>query len=118
MKEKYTPFLLSGTGKALVLLGSAGLLAAGIYGVTEVRVRVGTRPAYFCCCSCCFFYIFVEHTQFAVCGFVIVLKAVRFGSLLFLYCCLWAAYCTCFSVALFCFACCLLLSETSQKLML
>ncbi|CAM9391119.1 unnamed protein product [Ectocarpus sp. 12 AP-2014] len=35
MKEKYSPFVLSATGKALVLLGSAGLLAAGIYGVTQ-----------------------------------------------------------------------------------
>lgn len=38
MKEKYTPFLLSGKGKALVLLGSAGLLAAGIYGATKVNI--------------------------------------------------------------------------------
>ncbi|CAN0008284.1 unnamed protein product [Ectocarpus sp. 12 AP-2014] len=35
MKEKYSPFVLSAKGKALVLLGSAGLLAAGIYGVTQ-----------------------------------------------------------------------------------
>ncbi|CAM9170392.1 unnamed protein product, partial [Ectocarpus sp. 8 AP-2014] len=35
MKEKYAPSLLSVKGKALVLLGSAGLLAAGIYGVTQ-----------------------------------------------------------------------------------
>ena len=39
MKEKYTPFLLSTKGKALVLLGTTSLLAAGIYGVTQVRVR-------------------------------------------------------------------------------
>ncbi|CAM9260832.1 unnamed protein product [Ectocarpus sp. 13 AM-2016] len=35
MKEKYSPFVLSAKGKAVVLLGSAGLLAAGIYGVTQ-----------------------------------------------------------------------------------
>ncbi|CAM9359742.1 unnamed protein product, partial [Ectocarpus fasciculatus] len=35
MKEKYSPSILSTKGKALVLLGSAGLLAAGIYGVTQ-----------------------------------------------------------------------------------
>ncbi|CAN0269125.1 unnamed protein product, partial [Ascophyllum nodosum] len=35
MKEKYTPFLLSVPGKIVVLLGSAALLAAGIYGVTQ-----------------------------------------------------------------------------------
>ena len=39
MKEKYTPFLLSAKGKALVLLGTTSLLAAGIYGVTQVRGR-------------------------------------------------------------------------------
>lgn len=37
MKEKYTPFILSKTGKALALLGTAAILAAGIYGVTQVR---------------------------------------------------------------------------------
>lgn len=36
MKEKYTPFLLSTRGKVLVLLGTAALLAAGMYGVTQV----------------------------------------------------------------------------------
>ncbi|CBJ26527.1 conserved unknown protein [Ectocarpus siliculosus] len=35
MKDKYAPFVLSAKGKALVLLASAGLLAAGIYGVTQ-----------------------------------------------------------------------------------
>ncbi|CAM9835466.1 unnamed protein product [Ectocarpus sp. 12 AP-2014] len=35
MKDKYAPFVLSSKGKALVLLASAGLLAAGIYGVTQ-----------------------------------------------------------------------------------
>ncbi|CBJ26534.1 conserved unknown protein [Ectocarpus siliculosus] len=35
MKDKCSPFVLSAKGKALVLLGSAGLLAAGIYGVTQ-----------------------------------------------------------------------------------
>lgn len=35
MKEKYTPFILSKTGKALALLGTAAILAAGIYGVTQ-----------------------------------------------------------------------------------
>lgn len=38
MKETYTPFLLSTKGKALVLLGSAALFAAGVYGVTQVRL--------------------------------------------------------------------------------
>lgn len=38
MKEKYAPFLVSTKGKALVLLGSAALLAAGVYGVTQVRL--------------------------------------------------------------------------------
>lgn len=37
MKETYTPFLLSTKGKALVLLGSVALFAAGVYGVVEVR---------------------------------------------------------------------------------
>lgn len=37
MKEKYTPLLLSTKGKVLVLLATAGLLAAGIYGGTQVR---------------------------------------------------------------------------------
>lgn len=37
MKDKYSPLLLSGKGKAVVLLGAAGLLAAGIYGVTQVH---------------------------------------------------------------------------------
>jgi len=41
MKNKYAPLLLSRTGKTIVLLGAAGLLAAGIVGVHEVRsVRV------------------------------------------------------------------------------
>ncbi|CAM9850692.1 unnamed protein product, partial [Ectocarpus sp. 12 AP-2014] len=35
MKDKYAPFVLSAKGKALVLLASAGLLAAGVYGVTQ-----------------------------------------------------------------------------------
>ncbi|CAM9899558.1 unnamed protein product, partial [Ectocarpus sp. 12 AP-2014] len=35
MKDKYSPFLLSAKGKVLVLLGSVGLLVAGIYGVTQ-----------------------------------------------------------------------------------
>lgn len=37
MKEKYTPFILSGKGMILVLLGTAPLLVAGIYGATQVR---------------------------------------------------------------------------------
>ena len=37
MKDTYTPFLLSAKGKALVLLGSVALFAAGVYGVVEVR---------------------------------------------------------------------------------
>lgn len=37
MKNTYTPFILSGPGKILVLLATSGLLAAGIYGVTQVR---------------------------------------------------------------------------------
>lgn len=36
MKDKYSPVLLSGKGKAFVLLGAAALLAAGIWGVNEV----------------------------------------------------------------------------------
>lgn len=36
MKEKYAPSLLSVKGKVVVLLGSAALLIAGIYGVTQV----------------------------------------------------------------------------------
>ena len=39
MKDKYSPLLLSTKGKALVLLGTAGLLAAGIYGVVNVSER-------------------------------------------------------------------------------
>ncbi|CAM9128130.1 unnamed protein product [Ectocarpus sp. 8 AP-2014] len=35
VKEKFSPCILSGTGKALVLLCSAWLLAAGIHGVTQ-----------------------------------------------------------------------------------
>ncbi|CAM9869255.1 unnamed protein product, partial [Ectocarpus sp. 12 AP-2014] len=35
VKEKFSPCILSGKGKALVLLCSASLLAAGIYGVTQ-----------------------------------------------------------------------------------
>eukprot|EP00752_Nemacystus_decipiens_P008590 g7670.t1 len=35
MKDKYAPHLLSGKGKAVVLLGSAALLAAGIDGVVK-----------------------------------------------------------------------------------
>eukprot|EP00903_Cladosiphon_okamuranus_P015713 g14505.t1 len=35
MKDKYAPQLLSGKGKAVVLLGAAALLAAGIWGVNE-----------------------------------------------------------------------------------
>lgn len=38
MKNKYTPFLLSAKGKAIILIGTTGLLAAGIYGVTQVRI--------------------------------------------------------------------------------
>ena len=43
MKDKYSPLLLSTTVKALVLLGTAGLLAAGIYGVVNVSERPLTR---------------------------------------------------------------------------
>lgn len=39
MKNNYTPFLLSAKGKALVLLGTVALLAAGIYGVTQVDAQ-------------------------------------------------------------------------------
>ncbi|CAM9198844.1 unnamed protein product, partial [Ectocarpus sp. 12 AP-2014] len=35
MKDKYSPSLLSAKGKIVVLLGSAALFAAGIYGVTQ-----------------------------------------------------------------------------------
>eukprot|EP00904_Undaria_pinnatifida_P008204 jgi/Undpi1/4513/HiC_scaffold_18.g07867.m1 len=37
MKETYTPFILSGKGKALVLMGTATLFAAGIYGATQAQ---------------------------------------------------------------------------------
>lgn len=37
MKERYTPAILSIPGKITVLLGTAALLAAGIYGVTQVK---------------------------------------------------------------------------------
>lgn len=37
MKNKYTPFILSAKGKALVLLGALAILAAGIIGVTQAR---------------------------------------------------------------------------------
>lgn len=37
MKEKYTPFILSAKGKAVVLLGTLALLAAGIIGVMQAR---------------------------------------------------------------------------------
>lgn len=36
MREKYSPFILSTKGKALVLVGSACIFAAGVYGVTQV----------------------------------------------------------------------------------
>ena len=39
MRDKYTPLLLSIKGKTLVCLGTALLLAAGIYGATQVAVR-------------------------------------------------------------------------------
>lgn len=35
MRYTYTPFILSAKGKALVILGSLGILAAGIHGVTQ-----------------------------------------------------------------------------------
>ncbi|CAM9122089.1 unnamed protein product, partial [Laminaria digitata] len=35
MKTRYTPFILSATGKALVLVGASALLATGIYGVNQ-----------------------------------------------------------------------------------
>eukprot|EP00752_Nemacystus_decipiens_P003669 g3381.t1 len=35
MKETYTPLILSREGKTLVLLGSLGILVAGVYGVTQ-----------------------------------------------------------------------------------
>ncbi len=46
MKDKYTPLLLSTAGKALVLLGSASLLAAGIYGVVNVSATSPTWTWY------------------------------------------------------------------------
>ena len=39
MKETYTPFILSGKGRALVLMGTATLFAAGVYGATQVENR-------------------------------------------------------------------------------
>ena len=38
MRDQYTPFLLSKKGKVLVFAATASLLAAGIYGVTKVRL--------------------------------------------------------------------------------
>lgn len=35
MRDKYTPFILSAKGKVLVLVATASLLVAGIYGVTQ-----------------------------------------------------------------------------------
>lgn len=35
MEDKYTPALLSTKGKAVVLIASAALLSAGVYGVTR-----------------------------------------------------------------------------------
>lgn len=69
MKEKYTPVLLSSKGKALVVLGSAALLAAGIYGVTKVdhqrcdlpclRAFILIRLVLFLCCRRLFlFFLF------------------------------------------------------------
>lgn len=46
MKEKYTPFILSTKGKALALFGTAAILAAGIYGVTQVRNMEQYRSLY------------------------------------------------------------------------
>lgn len=37
MKDKYTPTILSTPGKITVLLGTVALLAAGIYGATQVK---------------------------------------------------------------------------------
>lgn len=42
MKEKYTPLLLSTGGKVAVLLATASLLAAGIYGSSKVKRPKGT----------------------------------------------------------------------------
>lgn len=41
MRDTYTPFILSPLGKALVLLATGSILAAGIYGATEVRAFSG-----------------------------------------------------------------------------
>lgn len=35
MRDRYTPFILSAKGKAVVILATLALLAAGIYGVTQ-----------------------------------------------------------------------------------
>lgn len=43
MKDTYTPFLLSAKGKALVLLGTVALFAAGVYGVTQVSKYVSQQ---------------------------------------------------------------------------
>lgn len=45
MKNVYTPIILSIPGKAVVLLGTAALLASGIYGVTQVK-RGGVERFY------------------------------------------------------------------------
>ena len=43
MKDKYTPAILSIPGKITILLGTVALLAAGIYGVTQVKHYMRAR---------------------------------------------------------------------------
>lgn len=46
MKEKYTPLLISTWGKVAVLLGTASLLAAGMYGTSEVKFALNEIIAF------------------------------------------------------------------------
>lgn len=46
MKGEYTSFILSTPGKVTVLLGSVGLFAAGVYGVTQV-IQSDSDPPFF-----------------------------------------------------------------------
>ncbi len=43
MRDRYAPFILSRTGKVLVLIATGGLLVAGIFGVTKVGAVI-LRP--------------------------------------------------------------------------
>lgn len=43
MKDTYTPFILSAAGKLVVLLGTAAILSAGIWGATQVRAQATAK---------------------------------------------------------------------------